>query len=204
MITIIDYGMGNLGSIKNMLNRLGFEAEITSDLNAIRHAEKLILPGVGAFDNAMTKLEKLGFIPVLNEKALKEQVPFIGICLGMQLLTNKSEEGQLNGLGWIDAETLRFQFSPEKKLRIPHMGWNTITIQQDTCLFQGMYEEPQFYFVHSYYVKCKSPSVVLATTHYGIDFTSGIVQDNIYGLQFHPEKSHKYGKLVFKNFAELC
>ncbi len=204
MITIIDYGMGNLGSITNMLSRLGFEAEITSKLNDIRQAEKLILPGVGAFDKAMTNLENQGFLSVLNEKVVDEQIPFLGICLGMQLLTKKSEEGYQEGLGWIDAETLRFQFRPEMNLRIPHMGWNTVSIQQDSCLFQEMYDEPRFYFVHSYYVKCKSQSAVLTTTHYGIEFTSGIVQDNIYGLQFHPEKSHKYGMRVLKNFAELC
>ena len=204
MITIIDYGMGNLGSIQNMLRRLGVDAEITSDIELIRKAKKLILPGVGAFDKAMMNLENRDLISVLNEQVLKNRIPLLGICLGMQLLTKGSEEGELNGLGWIDAETLRFNFSPEMKLRVPHMGWNTLTVQQKSCLFQQMYEEPRFYFVHSYYVKCKSQKSILATTHYGIDFASGITQDNIYGLQFHPEKSHKFGMQVLKNFTELC
>lgn len=204
MITIIDYGMGNLGSIQNMLRRLGVDAEITSDIELIRKAKKLILPGVGAFDKAMMNLENRDLISVLNEQVLKKRIPLLGICLGMQLLTKGSEEGELNGLGWIDAETLRFNFSPEMKLRVPHMGWNTLTVQQKSCLFQQMYEEPRFYFVHSYYVKCKSRESILATTQYGIDFASGITQDNIYGLQFHPEKSHKFGMQVLKNFTELC
>ncbi len=204
MITIIDYGMGNLGSIQNMLRRLGVDVEITSDVELIRKAKKLILPGVGAFDKAMMNLENRDLISVLNEQVLKNRIPLLGICLGMQLLTKGSEEGELNGLGWIDAETLRFNFSPGMKLRVPHMGWNTLTVQQKSCLFQQMYEEPRFYFVHSYYVKCKSQESILATTHYGIDFASGITQDNIYGLQFHPEKSHKFGMQVLKNFTELC
>ncbi|MFW9986601.1 MAG: imidazole glycerol phosphate synthase subunit HisH [Candidatus Odinarchaeota archaeon] len=204
MITIIDYGMGNLGSIQNMLSRLGFESIITADITEIQRAEKLILPGVGAFDKAMTNLQNLEFIPILNELVLKKQIPILGICLGMQLLSNRSEEGQLKGLGWIDAETIRFQFKPEDNLRIPHMGWNTITIQQESCLFKEMYKEPRFYFVHSYHVKCKSKETVLTTTDYGIEFTSAVIQDNIYGVQFHPEKSHKFGMLLLKNFTELC
>ncbi len=204
MITIIDYGMGNLGSIQNMLHRLGFAAEITSNQADILKADKLILPGVGAFDQAMINLENRGLIPVLNQRVIKEQVPLLGICLGMQLLTKGSEEGHLKGLGWIDAKTIRFTFDSDLKLRIPHMGWNTVEFQQDSCLFKEMYEEPRFYFVHSYFVKCKSQKSVLATTHYGIEFASGIIRDNIYGLQFHPEKSHKFGMRVFKNFVELC
>ncbi len=204
MLTIIDYGMGNLGSILNMLKRLGFNAEISSQVEVIRNAEKLILPGVGAFDKAMTNLEKCGFIPILNERVVEERIPLLGICLGMQLLTKRSEEGQLNGLGWIDAITVRFDFHLDQKMRVPHMGWNTLTVKQNSCLFKEMHESPRFYFVHSFYVKCKSPKSVLATTNYGIEFASGIIQNNIYGLQFHPEKSHKFGMQVLKNFAELC
>lgn len=196
--------MGNLGSIKNMLTRLGFEVEITADLAVMRKAEKLILPGVGAFDNAIKNIENQGLTPVLNELVLDEKIPILGICLGMQLLSGRSEEGILKGLHWIDSETIHFQFNSEQDLRIPHMGWNTINVQQDSCLFKDMYEEPRFYFVHSYYVSCKSKTNVLAETHYGIDFTSAIVKDNIHGVQFHPEKSHKFGMKVLKNYAELC
>jgi glutamine amidotransferase len=204
MITIVDFDMGNLGSIQNMLSRLGFESEITSDLDRIRDAEKLILPGVGAFDMAMTNLEERGMIPVLNDLVLKKKVTVLGICLGMQLLSKSSEEGKLPGLGWIDAETIRFSFNPELNLRIPHMGWNTINIQQESCLFKDMYEEPRFYFVHSYHVKCNSVDSILATTQYGIEFTSSVKKDNVYGAQFHPEKSHKFGKKILQNFAESC
>ena len=204
MITIVNFGMGNLGSIYNMLTRLGFDAIITSDIDEIKNAEKLILPGVGAFDQAMTNLHNQELVPVLNDLVLEKRIPILGICLGMQLLAQRSEEGKLNGLGWIDAEVIRFRFSPEQNLRIPHIGWNTITIQQDVCLFKKVYEESRFYFVHSYYVKCKSDDTVLATTSYGFDFTSAVVHDNIYGVQFHPEKSHKFGMLLLKNFAEFC
>ncbi|MFW9831292.1 MAG: imidazole glycerol phosphate synthase subunit HisH [Candidatus Thorarchaeota archaeon] len=204
MISIIDFDMGNLGSIQNMLSRLGFESEITSDLERISKAEKLILPGVGAFDKAMTNLAEREMISLLNELVLKKKVTILGICLGMQLLSNKSEEGELPGLGWIDADTIRFNFEPKVNLRIPHMGWNTVDIHKKSCLFEDMYEEPRFYFVHSYHVKCKSDDSIMTTTNYGFEFTSSVVQDNIYGVQFHPEKSHKFGMKILQNFAELC
>lgn len=204
MICIIDFDMGNLGSIQNMLSRLGFESEITSDHERISDAEKLILPGVGAFDKAMTNLTEREMIPLLNDLVLKKKITILGICLGMQLLSNKSEEGELPGLGWIDADTIRFKFQPEQNLRIPHMGWNTVDIQHESCLFKDMYEEPRFYFVHSYHVKCKADDSILTTTQYGFDFTSSIIENNVYGVQFHPEKSHKFGKKVLQNFAELC
>ena len=204
MIGIIDYGMGNLGSIQNMLTRLGIESEITSDLDRIRAADKLILPGVGAFDKAMTNLQERGMISVLTELVLEEKKKFLGICLGMQLISKRSEEGHLPGLGWIDADTVRFKFSEEHSLRIPHMGWNTVSIKKESCLFKDMYEEPRFYFVHSYHVVCHSNETVLTSTNYGFDFTSGIENENIYGLQFHPEKSHKFGMKILRNFAELC
>jgi len=204
MIAIVDFDMGNLGSIQNMLSRLGFESEITSDLDRIAEADKLILPGVGAFDMAMTNLAERQMIPLLNNLVLKKKVPIIGICLGMQLLSNRSEEGNLPGLGWIEADTIRFKFSPEKNLRVPHMGWNTVDIRKDSCIFKDMYKEPRFYFVHTYHVKCKSDDSILATTDYGFDFTSAVSKDNVYGVQFHPEKSHKFGMKLLQNFAELC
>jgi glutamine amidotransferase len=204
MITIVDFGMGNLGSIKNMLARINHKSEITSDLDVIRNADKLILPGVGAFDMAMTNLKNQGLIPVLNKLVLEDKIPILGICLGMQLLSSGSEEGVLEGLNWIGADTIRFQFDNDLNLRIPHMGWNTIRIEQESCLFEDMYEEPRFYFVHSYHVKCRSTDNILTSTDYGINFISSVVRDNIYGVQFHPEKSHKFGMKVLGNYAELC
>lgn len=204
MIAIIDFGMGNLGSIQNMLARMNYEAEITSDLDRICAADKLILPGVGSFDKAMNNLKNLGFIPTLNELVLKKKIPILGICLGMQLLSMRSEEGVLQGLGWIDAETIRFQFDELVNLRIPHMGWNKVRIEQDSQLFQDMYEDARFYFVHSYHVQLTDRSNILATTEYGISFPSAVKKANIYGVQFHPEKSHKFGMNLLKNYAEFC
>lgn len=203
IISIIDFGMGNIGSIQNMLARIGVQSDITSDHAAIRKATKLILPGVGAFDKAMTNLRELGLIDVLNEMVLGKRVPVLGICLGMQLLGKSSAEGVLPGLGWIDAETLRFRFEGENStLRVPHMGWNHIRVTQPNLLTQDLPEEPRFYFVHSYYVRCNNSENVLAETTYGFPFHSAVIRGNIMGTQFHPEKSHKYGMKLLRNFAE--
>jgi glutamine amidotransferase len=205
MITILDYGMGNLGAIANMLKKIGTQAIITSNSEDIMNAGKLILPGVGAFDNAMSNLKSRGLIDILNRKVLEEKTPLLGICLGMQLLSQKSEEGNLAGLGWIDAETKKFDFThlpSEKTLKIPHMGWNTISIRQDSPLFDEMFPENRFYFVHSFHVVCQHPEDILTTTLYGYDFVSSVAKGNIWGVQFHPEKSHKFGMKVLKNFVE--
>jgi glutamine amidotransferase len=205
MITIIDYGMGNLGSISNMIKKVGGESIITSNINEIMNAEKLILPGVGAFDNGIENLKRMGLIECLNKKVLSEKTPILGICLGMQLFSNKSEEGKLNGLGWINAETIRFVLE-NKKLRIPHMGWNQIAIQKESGIFKGFkqtFDEVEFYFVHSYHVVCKDNADIAATCNYGIEFVCSIQKDNIFATQFHPEKSHKYGMKLMKNFVEL-
>jgi len=203
MIAIVDYGMGNLSSIHNMFRKLNAESLITSDLEKVAKADKLLLPGVGAFDHAMMNLKALGLVPVLNQKVLKEKAPLLGICLGMQLLTKKSEEGVMLGLDWIDAETVKFKSDDRNKLRIPHMGWNTVEIKKDDALFKDLGEEPRFYFVHSYYVKCNDQNNILTSTHYGSDFCSSLVKDNIRGVQFHPEKSHKFGMQLLSNFADL-
>lgn len=203
MITIIDYGLGNLGSIKNMLKKIGAESEITSDIGKIRTAKKLILPGVGAFDNGMQNLEDLGLVEILNQKVKVEKTPILGICLGMQLFTNKSEEGNKSGLGWINAETIKFNPDSEtKKFTIPHMGWEYISQIKSSKLLEGMYEEPKFYFVHSYHVVCKDEEDVLLRTDYILNFDSAFEKENIIGVQFHPEKSHKFGMKLFKNFVE--
>ena len=200
MIVIIDYGMGNLGSIQNMLRKVGADSVITVDPNIIAAADKLILPGVGAFDGAMENLDRLGIIQLLNEQVLDNGKPVLGICLGMQLMTKRSTEGNLPGLGWLDAETLKFGNIAQ---RVPHMGWNTVEVTREDPLFKDMYPEPRFYFVHSYYVKCNDGSNVLTTTSYGGDFCSSFVKNNIRGVQYHPEKSHKFGMRLLKNFAEM-
>lgn len=201
-IVIIDYGMGNLGSIRNMLKHLGVTAAISSQADDVAAAGKLILSGVGAFDSGMTSLENLGLIPLLNKKALVDKVPVLGICLGMQLLSESSEEGHMPGLGWISGKTIRFSFDRNnEKLKIPHMGWNTVESVKPCPLFEGMYDNPRFYFVHSYHVVCNHPDDVLCRTHYGYDIVSAVAHENIYGVQFHPEKSHKYGMKLLENFA---
>jgi glutamine amidotransferase len=203
MIVIIDYGMGNLGSIQNMLKKIGAKGIISSDISDIQKADKLILPGVGAFDNGMKNLQKLELIPILNEKVLVNKTPILGICLGMQLLGKKSEEGQLAGLGWVEAETIKFKFDDNQaNFKIPHMGWNTIQIKKESSLFKNMYENARFYFVHSYHLVCKNKQDVLTETNYGFDFVSSVEKNNIIGVQFHPEKSHKFGMKLFKNFVE--
>jgi glutamine amidotransferase len=206
MIVIIDYGMGNLGSILNMLKRVGVkDAKVSSDPKEIEQAEKLILPGVGAFDTGMQRLRETGLIGLLNEKVLKAKTPTLGVCLGMQLLTKISEEGELPGLGWLDAETIRFRFDQKKTgFKIPHMGWNTVQIQREGTLFKDMYVEPRFYFVHSFHVVSHNPQDVLATTEYGYDFASVLQQGHIMAAQFHPEKSHKFGMKLYKNFVEYA
>jgi imidazole glycerol-phosphate synthase subunit HisH len=205
MIVILDYGMGNVGSIQNMIKKFTTDVVITNNHDMIKDASKLILPGVGAFDNGMKNLKSLNLIDILNDKVLKEKIPVLGICLGMQLLTEKSEEGVLEGLKWIKGETVRFRFinNNNVRLKVPHMGWNYIETISDSKLFENLYKETRYYFVHSYYVTCKNRENVIAETKYGIRFTSAVQDDNIFGVQFHPEKSHKYGLQLIKNFIDL-
>ena len=204
MIIIIDYGMGNLGSILNMLKKIGAEAIISSSPQDISRADKLILPGVGAFDAGLKNLDERGLIPVLQNLVIKKKIPILGICLGMQLMTKSSEEGSRPGLGWIDATTVRFKCGKEEQnLKIPHMGWNVIQWRKESVLFKDMPEEPRFYFVHSYHAVCNDKEDILATTNYGYDFVSAFQKGNIIGVQFHPEKSHKFGMQVLRNFIGL-
>ena len=203
MVTIIDYGMGNLGSIRNMFKRINVESEITGDPDKIVKATKILLPGVGAFDAAMERISSSGLQPMLNQKALEEKIPVLWICLGMQLLTKSSEEGVLPGLGWIDAETIRFKFEERSPLKVPHMGWNRVYPANESPLTYNLPEEPRFYFVHSYHVRARNLSDVLMTTRYGLDFHSVVQHNNIFGAQFHPEKSHFFGMKLLQNFASI-
>lgn len=202
MITIVNYGMGNLGSMLNMFKRIGVKAVIESDPAIIQQADKLLLPGVGAFDTAMTCINSVPELrEVLNHKALVEHAPILGVCLGMQLLTCSSEEGTLPGLGWIPGVTSRF---PKLEgLKVPHMGWNVALPNTPNRLTAQLGDESRYYFVHSYCVHVEDSEHSLMRTHYGIDFDSAIGHDNIYGVQFHPEKSHRFGMQILKNFAEL-
>jgi glutamine amidotransferase len=204
VITVVDYGMGNRGSIMNMLKKVGARAEVTSDESRIRSASKLIIPGVGAFDAGMRNLRALGLVAPLEEAVLSRRVPTLGICLGMQLMTRRSEEGAADGFGWIDAEVRRFTSSDVGRLKVPHMGWNVVHPVRDSALIGLSSEEQRFYFVHSYYVCCATPADVLLRCTYGIEFTAGFQHDNVMGVQFHPEKSHKFGMRLLSNFVEFC
>ena len=201
MITIVDYDAGNLGSVSNMFRRIGAKASIASEQDEIRCAEKLLLPGVGAFDAAMAKIRKSGLAEVLDHKVRVEGVPILGICLGMQLLTRGSEEGELPGFGWVAAAAHRFPTS--QKIKVPHMGWNVVTPTNTCSLTHGLPNESRFYFVHSYYVKVDNPEDSILKATHGVTFDAAIHYKNVYGAQFHPEKSHKFGMRVFENFARL-
>lgn len=202
MIVIVDYGMGNLSSIKNMAKYLGYECIISSLQRDIEEATKLILPGVGNFGAAMHQLQQQELISILNKKVIDEKTPVLGICLGMQLLTNYSEEGDCRGLGWIDAEVKKFSFSPEQQLKVPHMGWDYIQINHSNRLVEDVEDDSRYYFVHSYAVQCNNDQQSVAKTEYGYKFDSIIQRDNIVGTQFHPEKSHKYGMKILRNYLE--
>jgi glutamine amidotransferase len=202
VIIIVNYGLGNLGSISNMLRKIGAEARVSSDPEMIESADKLVLPGVGAFDSGMHNLDSSGIRMALGHAVLDHKVPVLGICLGMQLLMESSEEGTLPGLGWIKGRAIRFDFvghrcSPRP---VPHMGWNDINILKPSLLLRELEPDARFYFVHSYHVECASEHV-MATAHYGYSLPAVIQQDNISGVQFHPEKSHRYGLAVLRAFA---
>jgi glutamine amidotransferase len=203
MIVVVDYGMANVGSVLNMLRKAGAEAVATADRDAIAAAGRMILPGVGAFDSAMRRLNELGLVDVLTEVAVRRRVPTLGICLGMQLMLDGSEEGQLPGLGWIRGHARRFTAADMgEDLRVPHMGWNELSLCKQSRLFEGAEGRQRFYFVHSYRAVCEDPADVLATTRYGCEFVSAMERGNVTGVQFHPEKSHRFGLRLLKAFAE--
>ena len=205
MIVVVDYGMGNVGSIANMLRKVGADAVVSSQARDLETADKLILPGVGAFDAAMARINTSGLRATLDRRVLADKIPALGICLGMQLLTQSSEEGELPGLGWVAARTLAFRGRIDARLKSPHMGWNLVTCHTASALTTGFDSvvEPRFYFVHSYFVECVDSKVGILRTTYGVTYESAIQRGNIYGVQFHPEKSHRFGMKLLENFARL-
>jgi imidazole glycerol-phosphate synthase subunit HisH len=207
MIAIIDYGMGNIGSIANMIKKVGFQSKVAQSEKDLEGADKVILPGVGAFDTAIQQLKALHLYDALNEFALVKKKPVLGICLGMQLICNRSEEGVLPGFGWIDADVKKFNFSNTtggEKLKIPHIGWNVVKpVDEDFVLFKNHDDEMRFYFVHSYAAQCNDPEQSKGKTVFGYEYDSVIGKNNIMGMQCHPEKSHKFGMKVYKNFCEM-
>ena len=201
MINIIDLGVSNVASVANMVKKVGGTPNIISahsELNTIK-SNKAILPGVGSFDSAMKMLARGNWFDSLNQYIENSNNSILGICLGMQIMFNQSEEGQLEGLKWIDGDIKKFQLE-DKKLKVPHMGWNFISPKKDDILFQSSSERQRFYFVHSFFARCNDKNDVLSLTNYGIDFVSSVQKNNIYGVQFHPEKSHRYGMQIINNF----
>jgi len=200
MITIVDYSIGNLAAVANMFKHLGVMCEITSDAEKIRQAKKIVLPGNGAFDACMQGLRATGLIPLLEEQVLCHKIPLMGICVGAQMLGHRSEEGIESGLGWIDMHVKRFPQLPD--LRIPHMGWCEVKRKvPENPLLQNLDQDARFYFVHSYYMEVADQHDVMLTAHYGLDFAAAVCVQNIVGVQFHPEKSHRFGKQLLKRFA---
>lgn len=202
-IVIVDYGMGNLNSVKRKLDRLSMNSIISSKATDLLEADKIILPGVGHFSTAMENLKQLNLIEPLQEIALNLKKPILGICLGMQLMAKFSQEGNVAGLGWFDAEVVRFKIADTLKYKIPHIGWNQISILKDSALMEGITELSEFYFVHAYHFRNNCREDVLNTTEYEYDFTSAIEKNNLFGVQYHPEKSHEVGEQLLLNFCNL-
>jgi glutamine amidotransferase len=204
MITIVDYGAGNIKSIRNMLKKIGVESCISKESKVIAKASKLILPGVGHFDFGMRNLRESGLIEVLHQSVMVNKTPILGICLGAQLFGSSSEEGAEKGLGWLDMEIVKFDVSKiDTQFKIPHMGWNEIAVQQPSKLLHKLKQDARFYFVHSFHMQPKNKEDILTSTSYGYHFASAVKKDNVYGVQFHPEKSHKFGMLLLSNFSTL-
>ncbi len=203
LIAIIDHGMGNLGSVQNMLRRIGAQSVRTTDPDEIARADKIVLAGIGGFDGAMERLEELRLVDVLNDLVLDRRIPILGVCLGMQLMAHGSEEGHIRGLGWLDADVRRFAFPPEQRLAIPHMGWEIVQPTRPSPLLDPSAPAPRFYFSHAYHLVCRDPADAAATATYGYDFVAAVHRTNILGTQFHPEKSHAFGLEIYRRFLAL-
>jgi glutamine amidotransferase len=204
MITIVDYGLGNIQALLNVYKRLNIEANTAGNADDLRSATRLILPGVGNFDHAMQRLEDSGMRETLDDLVLEHGVPVLGVCVGMQMLANSSEEGELPGLGWIDGRVRSFaSWERATDLPLPHMGWNDVRPTNANPLFDRLESDARFYFLHSFFFECTKPDDALAMSRYGSEFSSAVGSRNIYGVQFHPEKSHHFGTQLLKNFAEL-
>ncbi len=205
MVTIIDYGVGNLNSIKNMLKKIGVDSVISSQSVDIENAEKLILPGIGSFEYGMKRLRSAEFFQTLQQKVLQNKTPILGVCLGAQLLLNGSEEGQpVEGLGWIEGKAVRFnQDKMADNFKVPHMGWNELIIKKESALFKDMYPDHRYYFVHSYHMVCYKQTDILAESNYSYNFVAAVEKQHIIGVQFHPEKSHKFGMKLYENFIKF-
>ena len=203
MVGIINYGLGNLGSIQNMLKVIGEKSVISERIEELDKCDRYILPGVGAFDAGMAKLNESNLVGFIKEKTLVEHKPLLGICLGMQLLGRKSEEGSLPGLELIPFENIRFRLD-NSDLKVPHMGWDVVDFKQATPLLKDLHGTQRYYFVHSYHALCDKEENVLMTCNYGYEFAAAVVKDNIMGVQFHPEKSHDFGMALLNNFVKEC
>ncbi|NQX40308.1 glutamine amidotransferase [Pedobacter steynii] len=204
MIAIIDYGVGNIRAFTNIYKKLDVHIKIAQKLEDLTEVTKIILPGVGAFDHAMEQLERSGMRQRLDELVLGDHVPVVGICVGMQMLAHSSDEGKLLGLGWIDASVKKFDESKIKySTHLPHMGWNDVNPVKENAILTGLEKDAKFYFLHSYYFHCNDAEDIIATTDYGIEFSCAVNKKNIYGVQFHPEKSHQYGIQLLNNFSKL-
>jgi glutamine amidotransferase len=204
MITLIDYGVGNIFAFQNVYKRLNIPTRIAKTAADLKNSEKLILPGVGAFDFAMEQLNASGMRQILDELVLDKKVPIIGICVGMQMMGNRSDEGSAEGLKWIDADIIKFDESLiQQRTKLPHMGWNDVSPLSGHPLFNGLEQDSIFYFLHSYYSNCNNKEDIIAVSDYGISFASAVNSNNVYGIQFHPEKSHQYGEKLLNNFAQL-
>jgi len=202
-IVVIDYGMGNLFSVKKSFGRIGINATITNNPTEIKLSDKIILPGVGHYKKAVQNLKSLGIWDILNEKVLVNKTPILGICLGMQLMANSSEEGDAEGFGWFDAEVVKFNVKDKLSFKVPHTGWNQIVKKKESKLMLGIPDFSEFYFVHSYHISCKNTFDVLNETDYEYKFPSAIEKDNLFGVQYHPEKSHDVGERLLLNFSKL-
>ena len=207
MVGIINYGVGNISAFKNIYKQLNIPIKLVSSESELTDVTKLILPGVGHFDYAMTRFQDSGMVESVNQMVINDKIPVVGICVGMQMMAKRSDEGTLSGLGWIDAEVKKFDADlmlGQTKLPLPHMGWNDVVPLKSSPILSGLEQDAQFYFLHSYYFVCNNNENAIASTNYGNTFTCAANNENIYGIQFHPEKSHKYGIQLLKNFAELC